>query len=471
MIRIHKILLYLFVSWLATSCGEPVPVACTPDEEECATEQEGGFETGTVAGIAAGGAAVVALVSGNLDSDDGGGEESSNTGTNQSAEQVAADDEPNEPEQNAADPSPNNCELNPIDGILVQNGESVTAFSSPSVPFGQSCLLETRKCVNGVLSGSYWFPTCEVRPPAECSLGTQTIAHGKTQSAFFKSYVQSGGTCLREVRSCNNGSLSGSFNYTTCSQIGITKIKILNGIEFSFVWVPSGTFEMGGDYEGDIRTNDTFHSESPVHSVTFTEGFWIGKYEITQEQYEGIMGDNPTPSFNSPPFNRLPSKPVINLEYSNLSEFTDYLEYLDPNATYRIPTEAEWEYACSFSVDGNKNKYGTASGLITKLEAHYGSRSDDGLSVVGAYPGNALGIHDMSGNAAEWVQYYGDYTSTPKIDVPFNPDKYNSFESNYVERGGSFMETTTILCTRRYSWDSFRYTQYEDVGFRIILLE
>lgn len=104
-----------------------------------------------------------------------------------------------------------------FNGKTIASGSVVTAFQNSSVPYGASCVSENRSCTNGVLSGSYNFETCSPGAPAGCLFNGQTIAHGGQVTAFVTSTVAFGQTCQSEVRTCNNGTLSGSASFGSCS--------------------------------------------------------------------------------------------------------------------------------------------------------------------------------------------------------------------------------------------------------------
>jgi len=104
-----------------------------------------------------------------------------------------------------------------FNGQTVAHGQSVTAFLTSSVPFGQTCTQEARTCVNGALSGSYQFGSCSAGQPQSCLFNGQTIAHGQAVTAYGSSSVPFGQTCSGESRLCNNGVLSGSFQFSACA--------------------------------------------------------------------------------------------------------------------------------------------------------------------------------------------------------------------------------------------------------------
>jgi len=109
---------------------------------------------------------------------------------------------------------PASCLFN---GVTIPSGSSVPAYLTSSVSFGNSCQLEYRTCDNGVLSGSNQYASCNVDAPASCLFNGQTVAHGENVTAFLTASVDFGGTCSSEVRTCNNGVLSGSNQYASCT--------------------------------------------------------------------------------------------------------------------------------------------------------------------------------------------------------------------------------------------------------------
>jgi hypothetical protein len=115
-----------------------------------------------------------------------------------------------------------------FNGQSYSEGQTVTGFLNSSVPTGQSCISEVRKCVNGSLTGSYPFALCQVNAPASCLFNGQTIPHGQSVDAFLNSSAAYGSSCASEKRTCNNGVLSGSYNYGSCS-VGAAASCLFNG--------------------------------------------------------------------------------------------------------------------------------------------------------------------------------------------------------------------------------------------------
>ncbi|MDG2196786.1 MAG: Ig-like domain-containing protein, partial [SAR324 cluster bacterium] len=111
-------------------------------------------------------------------------------------------------------PTPTSCELN---GQMISNGEQLTAYEAAVVSFGDSCVSEVRSCANGELSGSYNFESCTAAAAASCELNGQTIDHGDYVTVFSSATVPFGSSCVSEIRSCTNGDLSGSYSFESCT--------------------------------------------------------------------------------------------------------------------------------------------------------------------------------------------------------------------------------------------------------------
>ncbi len=150
--------------------------------------------------------------------------------------------------------APKSCLFN---GQTLSEGQTITTYQNSSVPYGQSCLSQVETCTNGVLSGSYTFPSCSVNPPASCTFNGQTIAHGQTVTASQASTVPYGQSCSSENRTCNNGTLSGTYAFSSCTP-GAPASCLFNGVT-----IPSGqtvtasqasTVPYGHSCSSEVRT-------------------------------------------------------------------------------------------------------------------------------------------------------------------------------------------------------------------------
>jgi formylglycine-generating enzyme required for sulfatase activity len=219
------------------------------------------------------------------------------------------------------------------------------------------------------------------------------------------------------------------------------------------VFVEGGTFMMGATEE---QVEDAYKSEKPAHQVTL-DSFEIGKYEVTQAQWQAVMSHNPSHFKNHPEY------PVEQVSWYDVQEFIQKLNSIT-GKTYRLPTEAEWEYAAR---GGNKSRGYKYAGTTNDLDAYawYDGNSGDKSHPVGQKSPNELGIYDMSGNIWEWCQDYYDadyYKSSPTK----NP--LNSKKSSYnVFRGGSW-NINSQLC--RVAYRSYLIPNFRSyiVGFRLV---
>lgn len=169
--------------------------------------------------------------------------------------------------------APKSCSFN---GKTIVHGESVTAFMNSSVGYGESCMSEGRTCNNGNLSGSYQYGSCEVGAPNSCLFNGRTIAHGESVNAFLDSSVPYGSSCSSEQRVCDNGILSGEYNYPSCN-VGMPKSCLFNGQTiahgqsidaFKFAQVPHGS---SCDSEGRTCNNGNLSGSYQYGSCEIAE--------------------------------------------------------------------------------------------------------------------------------------------------------------------------------------------------------
>lgn len=198
--------------------------------------------------------------------------------------------------------------------------------------------------------------------------------------------------------------------------------SVLQNLIDNMVYVEGGTFTMGAT---PAQQSDAFDNEKPAHQVTLSD-FSIGKYEVTQEEWEAVMGTNPS-------YFKGDKRPVEQVSWDDCQDFIRELNRLTGKC-FRLPTEAEWEFAARGGNRGKDydNKYAgsTNIGSVAWYDSNSGSKTHD----VGQKSPNELGLYDMTGNVWEWCQdRYGSYSS----DAQMNP-KGPSSGSNRVSRGGSW---------------------------------
>ena len=194
----------------------------------------------------------------------------------------------------------------------------------------------------------------------------------------------------------------------------------VRGVSFEMVRVEGGTFRMGATSE---QGSDVWDNEKPVHSVTLS-GYYIGKTEVTQALWKAVMGSNPSKFIGD-------NLPVEMVSWDDCQEFIRELNALT-GQNFRLPTEAEWEFACRGGNNSRGYKYSGSNNLGSV--AWYNGNSGNKTHPVGTKAPNELGIYDMSGNVWEWcADWYGDYSSGAQTN-PTGP--YGG--SNRVYRGGSW---------------------------------
>jgi formylglycine-generating enzyme required for sulfatase activity len=204
--------------------------------------------------------------------------------------------------------------------------------------------------------------------------------------------------------------------------------RFTNCVGMEFVWVPPGTFVMGSPKNELGR-----YFDERQHKVTITKGFYMGKYTVTQAQWKAVFGDEPSA------FKGGKSLPVESVSWDGCQGFIRKLRGIDQNP-YRLPTEAEWEYACRA---GTKTPF-CFGDTISSDQANYDGNyiygdGKKGISrkkttAVGSFPPNAWGLHDMHGNVWQFCQdVYAEYPENDVVD-PKGPEK----GTHRVARGGSY---------------------------------
>ena len=215
---------------------------------------------------------------------------------------------------------------------------------------------------------------------------------------------------------------------------GIT-VDLPGGVTMDFMWIEPGTFSMGSPLTEEGREDD----EGPQHAVTITQGVYLGKYEITQGQWEGVMGTTPWAGMDYVQSN--PNHPAVYISWEDVQAFIRKLNQAEGREVYRLPTEAEWEYACRAGTSARWS-FGDDESLLGDYAWYKDNAWGAGLHYaqpVGTRLPNPWGLYDMYGNVYEWCQdWYGDeyYRISPGID-PLGP----ADGSYRVLRGGSVWHT------------------------------
>jgi len=246
---------------------------------------------------------------------------------------------------------------------------------------------------------------------------------------------------------------------------------MMNQFEMKFITIPAGSFYMGTTTKNrqaaleetkDAKADD-YLDEQPKHEVKFSQSFFLGQTEVTQSQWLKIMENRPGPEeyWKRSDWQNLP---VVSVSWNMAKRFTEELSKMDSDYTYRLPTEAEWEYA---SRGGHQGLRPMAK---DKLENHawFIANSGDEPHPVATRQANDFGLYDMFGNAWEWVadwyapDSYGDGSSR---NNPMGPEKGHA----RIRRGGSYH--CPIFQTR----PGFRAantpdTRYSVISFRVVAI-
>lgn len=218
------------------------------------------------------------------------------------------------------------------------------------------------------------------------------------------------------------------------------------------VRVEGGTFTMGGTRE---QGEDAFEDESPTHKVTLST-YSIGRYPVTQDQWEAVMGSNPS-HFKGEKL------PVESVSWFDCQDFAQKLSEMT-GRRFRLPTEAEWEYAARGGKKGKRYKY--SGGNILNQVGWYNENSGGVSHEVGKKSPNELGIYDMSGNIWEWVQdWKGDYSKEDQI----NPKGPETGIERVCRGGGWNRENDRARVS--YRGDDQATLRYCSLGLRIALEE
>jgi len=208
-----------------------------------------------------------------------------------------------------------------------------------------------------------------------------------------------------------------------------------------FVLIPAGTFIMGSKKEYDATP----------HQVSLSKPFYLGKYQVTQAQWMAVMGNNPS-RFKGY------TRPVEKVSWNDCQEFISSLNSNEETDKYRLPTEAEWEYACRA---GTTTRF--CFGDDKKMLSQYGCYwTWGGTHLVGQKKPNAWGLYDMHGNVAELCQdWYGDYSKSAVTDpVGCSPGSYR------VSRGGSWCGAAKA-CTSAFRFRTRPEKRFKIAGFRL----
>ena len=237
-------------------------------------------------------------------------------------------------------------------------------------------------------------------------------------------------------------------------------VALAGGEQMEFVWVAPGTFRMGSGGEG-------WDDERPQHEVMVGEGFYLGRYEVTQGQWAAVMGT--TPWAGKSRVRSQPLHPAVYISWEDAQAFVSRLNSAAGETLYRLPTEAEWEYACRAGT-AKQWSFADEEGELADYAWYKGNAwggEEEYARAVGTKLPNPWGLHDMQGNVWEWVQDWYDksfYHRSPRLN-PQGP----AVGSGRVLRGGGFGNVAERLRSAyRHSYAP-DYRSF-DVGMRLLRL-
>ncbi|MEG4344390.1 bifunctional serine/threonine-protein kinase/formylglycine-generating enzyme family protein [Microcoleus sp. A003_D6] len=254
---------------------------------------------------------------------------------------------------------------------------------------------------------------------------------------------------------------TGEITKRSQSQAQVFTETIANGITLEMMAIPGGSFVMGSPNTQAGRSND----EGPQHTVNVTS-FFMGKYEVTQEEWEAVMGNNPS-------YFKGAKLPVEQVSWNDAVQFCQKLSQ-KTGKNYRLPSEAEWEYACRAGTTtpfyfgetitpdlvnyDSRDPYGAAS------KGLYRAKTTD----VGSFPPNAFGLYDMHGNVLEWCsdRYHSNYNGAPTDGTSWETG-IDDNRVQRVQRGGSWINDA-VDCRSAYRYyNNSAVSRWRDMGFRV----
>ena len=224
-----------------------------------------------------------------------------------------------------------------------------------------------------------------------------------------------------------------------------------NSIGMEFVPIPAGTFQMGCSSEAEKCDA----GETPRHEVTISKPFYLGKHEVTQAQWEAVMGNNPSHYKGA-------NRPVELVSWDDVQEFIRRLNAKEGHTRYRLPTEAEWEYAAR-AGSTTAYSFGNDKSQLERY-AWYDANSGRQTHPVGEKEANKWGLHDMHGNVWEWVQDWEGGYSAGAVTDPQGP---GAGEYRVLRGGSRYYDARE--CRSAYRGRNGPDVRSSNGGFRLAL--
>jgi len=307
------------------------------------------------------------------------------------------------------------------------------------------------------------YPAEAVTDPTGPETGSNRVVRGGGWNVFANG-------CRSAYRDKNTSALiSSNYGFRVALVNKNITIPLSDKVDLDMVWINPGTFTMGSPSDELGRDNDEVQ-----HKVTLTQGYWLGKYEITQAQYKAVMKVNPSQFIGA-------DLPVETVSWNDAIEFCEKLTEIEKAAgrlpegyEYTLPTEAQWEYACRA---GTTTAFNNGTNIPTEEQIDkepcpnldevgwYEFNSDETTHPAGQKKPNAWGLYDMHGNVYEWcLDWYGKYPTSSVTD-PTGP----ATGSNRVMRGGSWTYNA-YGCRSAFRNYGSPDRRSNDRGFRVALV-
>lgn len=239
------------------------------------------------------------------------------------------------------------------------------------------------------------------------------------------------------------------------AQDSVVRVQVADGVEMEMVWVEGGSFTMGCNATPK-GVKLTYALARPEHRVT-VDGYFIGRYEVTQGLWQAVMGENPSK------FKGSANLPVESVSWTEAQEFAMRLSQMT-GRRFRLPSEAEWEYAARGGSKSQRNPYAGCNRNQLDNHGWYCVNSDGSTHAVGQLQPNELGLYDMSGNVAEWCQDWVEAYTSEEQTNPRGPRQ----GENRVLRGGHYNSTSAACTVYDRGW-YLPSGKYELYGLRIVM--
>jgi len=293
------------------------------------------------------------------------------------------------------------------------------------------------------------------------SIVPELLAENVNQNSFNPGSLEANETYFWKIIARDqdgNQSESEIFKFSTGNIIDYEFELGNSGTMISMVWINAGEFMMGAQSNEIGAMGD----EYPRHRVSIPDGFWLGKYEITQQQWEAIAGSW---TFY---FDGNPQRPAETVSWNHVhSLFLDRLNSLGPEILWRLPSEAEWEYACRAGHDDTRFWWGNDPGY-TLINNYAWCWQNNGHQThdVGLKSPNPWGLYDMNGNVWEWCedQYHNGYSGAPDDGSVWGTSSTNG----RVARGGGWGEYGAQFCRSSARGRDNAAYGYSIFGFRLV---